>query len=183
MCPEKITESTFGAWADSLSIVTTEARPQTEGVSLQRAIGDLLRVVRDLLGLEVVFISEVADGRRTFRYVDAKTLPARIKPGQYGPLDQTICQRILDGRLPALIPDVHAVREEQGLPSNFNGIGAHIGVPVRRADGRLYGMLCGFSPRGPCELGDRDVGRLELAARAAARLLAHAEGHEADAGQ
>lgn len=145
---------------------------------MPRAIQELLRIVRDLLRLEVVFISEVVDGQRVFRYVESQAEHPRIQPGQSAPLEQTICQRILDGRLPALIPNVTAVRQEQGLPANFEDLGAHIGVPVLRVDGTLYGMLCGFNIGGGCDLNQQHVKRLELAARAAARLLAHADGRE-----
>jgi hypothetical protein len=51
---------------------------------------------------------------------------------------------------------------------------------VRFSDGSLYAVLCGFS-FAPCDhLEERDVRRLEMAAAAAARLLAQAQGHDVD---
>jgi hypothetical protein len=163
---------------DRLHVITSSVRHHAAEVSVQRAIGELLRVVRDLLKLEVVFVSELVDGQRVFRFVESGGLPTRVQPGLSAPLAQTICQRILDGRMPNLVPDVEAVRRAQGLPDSFEGMGTHIGVPVRHADGRLYGMLCGFNRTGLTDLGEKDVKRLEVAAKAAAQLLARAEGGE-----
>jgi hypothetical protein len=177
--PDPRTEAAPEAWVAQLRIVTAAGRFHAGEVSVQRAIGELLSLVRDLLQLEVVFVSEVVEGRRVFRYIESQDGVARIEPGQSAPLEQTICQRILDGRMPNLVRDVDAVREAQGLPRTFEGMGTHIGVPVRMADGRLYGMLCGFNINGGLtELDERDVRRLEVAAGAAARLLASADGRE-----
>ncbi|HJS02113.1 MAG TPA: GAF domain-containing protein [Variovorax sp.] len=161
-----------------LGIITAEAQFHAGEVSVDRAIGDLLVIVREQLGLQVVFVSEFVDGRRVFRHIESQSNALRIQRGQSAPLEHTICQRILDGRLPHLIQSVTSVREEQGLPASFDGMGTHIGVPVRMADGRIYGMLCGFNIEGETELDERDVKRLELAASSAARLLARADGRE-----
>jgi hypothetical protein len=176
--PDPRTNPAPEAWVAQLRIITAAGRFHAGEVSVQRAIGELLALVRDLLQLEVVFVSEVVEGRRVFRYIESQDGTARIQPGQSAPLEQTICQRILDGRMPNLVRDVNALREAQGLPRVFEGMGTHIGVPVRMADGRLYGMLCGFNMSGVTELDERDVRRLEVAAGAAARLLASADGRE-----
>ena len=57
-------------------------------------------------------------------------------------------------------------------------LGAHIGVPVRFTDGSLYGVLCGFSFEAREDLSERDVKRLEMAANAAGRFLAQADGQD-----
>ena len=157
-------------------LVTAHAPFGPDEVSVDRAIGELLSAVRELLQLDVVFIGEIVDGRRVFRQLDTVLAHCPIDVGGSHPMHQTVCQRILDGRLPALIPNVSAVASAQGLPDDFNALGAHIGVPVRLPNGRLYGMLCGFNVGGVCALTVRDVRRLELAARSAANLIARAEG-------
>lgn len=146
---------------------------------MDRAIGELLVLVRDQLRLQVAFVSEFVGGRRVFRYIESGcSSQLGIRPGRSAPLSQTICQRILDGRLPSLIPSVARVCEEQGLPRSFERMGTHIGVPVRTADGGLYGMLCAFNIEGETDLDERDVRRLEFAATTAARLIASADGRE-----
>lgn len=157
-------------------LVTSHGPFPPEEVSVDRAIGELLFAVRELLQLDVVFVGEIVRGRRVFRQLDTVLAHCPIDVGGSHPMHQTVCQRILDGRLPALIPNVHAVASAQGLPEEYEALGAHIGVPVRLPNGRLYGMLCGFNIGGACALTARDVKRLEIAAHSAAQLIARAEG-------
>jgi len=159
-------------------LVTADASFRAEEVSVHRAIGELLHAVRELLELDVVFVGEIVKGRRVFRYIDTGLAPSPIDVGGFHPLPDTICQRILDCRLPALIPSVQAIAHAQGLSVEYTALGAHIGVPVRLPNGRLYGMLCGFNIGGGCTFTARDVKRLEIAARSAAYLIARAEGNE-----
>jgi len=159
-------------------LVTADALFLAQEVSIRRAIGELLLVVRESLQLEVVFVAEIVKGRRIFKYVDTSLASPPIQVGGSNPLEDTICQRILDGRVPAFIPSVRALVAEQGLSPDHDALGVHIGVPVYMPDGRLYGMLCGFSLGGSLELDARDVKRLEMAAGAAARLLAQADGRD-----
>jgi hypothetical protein len=166
----------LGAWASHIAAITAENCK--DGSFTERCIGSLLRVVREQLHLEVVFVGEFVDGYRVFRQISSKAAEAIIRPGEFHPLAETICQRIVDGRMPCLVPDVTSVRVENGLPDYYHGMGAHIGVPVRFPDGSLYGVLCGFSFEPNTALDQRDVKRLEMAANAIARLLAQAEGRE-----
>ncbi|MDN8614088.1 GAF domain-containing protein [Variovorax ginsengisoli] len=163
--------------ATRLTAVTADADLRASGL-IEVSIGSLLRVVREQLKLEVVFIGEFVDGSRVFRHIASRTEDAVIKQGEGHPLDETICQRIVDGRMPCLTPDVASVRSDYGLPLYYEALGAHIGVPVRLSDGTLYGMLCGFSFAACPHLDQRDVRRLEMAAHATARLIAQAEGRD-----
>ncbi|MDM0109947.1 GAF domain-containing protein [Variovorax sp. J22R24] len=140
----------------------------------------LLRVVREQLKLEVVFVGEFVAGERVFRHISAQAKALVVKAGQSHPLDKTICQRIVDGRIPRLLRNVREERAHYELPEYYEVLGGHIGVPVRFEDGSLYGVLCGFSFTACDHLDERDVKRLEMAASAAARLLAQAEGHDVD---
>lgn len=54
---------------------------------------------------------------------------------------------------------------------------AGIGAPVRLASGHILGMLCFFHPEPDGQLDERDVRRLEMAARLAARLIDGADAH------
>ena len=159
-------------------LVTADALFLAQEVSIRRAIGELLLVVRESLRLEVVFVAEIVKGRRVFKHVSTSLDASPVQEGAGDPLEETICQRILDGRLPAVIPNVRALIAEQGLSRDHDALGAHIGVPVHMPDGRLYGMLCGFSLGGSIALDERDVRRLEMAAGTTARLLAQADGRE-----
>ncbi len=159
-------------------LVSADAAFLAGEVSVARAVGELLQVVRESMQLEVVFVGKIAQGRRFFSYVSSSLAKPPIEHGASNALEETICQRILDGRLPAWIPSVQAIAEGQGLSADHKALAAHIGVPVHLPDGRLYGMLCGFNLQANTTLDARDVKRLEIAATAAARLLSQADGRE-----
>ena len=163
-------------WAGEIAAITAEG--SGHGSLTERSIGSLLRVIREQLNLEVVFVGQFVDGNRVFRQISSKSIDAIIRPGDSHPRIESICQRIVDGRMPCLVPDVTSARVANGLPDYYHGMGAHIGVPVLFSDGTLYGVLCGFSFEPRSDLGERDVKRLEMAANATARLLAQAEGIE-----
>jgi len=55
--------------------------------------------------------------------------------------------------------------------------GPGIGAPVRLANGHILGMLCFFHPEPGGQLDGRDVRRLDMAARLAARLIDGADAH------
>jgi len=168
-----------GDWATRLATVTADADMRDSGM-IEVSIGRLLRVVREQLKLEVVFVGEFVDGTRVFRHIASRSEEAIIKKGEFHPLDETICQRIVDGRMPCLSSDVASVRSDYGLPLYYDALGGHIGVPVRFSDGTLYGMLCGFSFEACPHLDQRDVRRLEMAANATARLIAQSEGRDVE---
>lgn len=169
-----------GDWATRIAAVTANGCARGERGLIEESIGSLLGVVREQLKLEVVFVGEFVDGNRVFRHIASKADDAIIKPGEFHPLDETICQRIVDGRMPSLLHDVAGTRAIYGLPVYYEALGGHIGVPVRFSDGTLYGMLCGFSFEAAPHLDQRDVRRLEMAAHATARLIAQAEGHDTE---
>lgn len=168
-------------WATKIAAVTADAHARGERGLIEESIGALLSVVREQLKLEVMFVAEIVDGNRVFRHIASKSDDAIIKPGEFHPLDETICQRILDGRMPSVLHDVARMRSACGLPLYYDALGGHIGVPVRFSDGTLYGMLCGFSFEATPHLDQRDVKRLEMAAHATARLIAQAEGRDMEA--
>jgi GAF domain-containing protein len=70
-------------------------------------------------------------------------------------------------------------QEGQGAapPGASGPMGAGIGTPIRLADGRIYGMLCFFRREPGGQLDERDVRRLEMSARLAARLIDGADVH------
>ena len=158
--------------------VTAEADRLDHVSDVERMIGDLLRVVREELRLEVVFLGEFVDGLRIFRHVSAEQVPEGLKVGGSHSLEDTLCQRIVDGRMPSVLDSVARVRASYGLSSAYERLGAHIGVPVRFTDGTLYGVLCGFSFEAREDLSEKDVSRLVMAANAAGRFLAQADGHD-----
>jgi PAS domain S-box-containing protein len=102
-----------------------------------------LQSVREVLGMDVAYVSEVVGDEMVFREVDGDAESFGIRSGQSMPLRQTYCQRMLDGRLPNLIPDTRADDRAASLPmTQVAGVGAFATVPLTLSDGRVYGTLC-----------------------------------------
>lgn len=121
------------------------------------AVDHYLKVIREHLGMDVAFISEFRAPDRIFRNVDAGGWTP-IQSGDSCPLEQGYCQRVVDGRVPELINDTQTHPVAAALPETTAiPIGAHLSVPVRLADGRLYGTLCCFSFSPDPSLTERDL--------------------------
>lgn len=122
-------------------------------------INRALQIVRSHLGMDVAFISEFHTDHRVFRHVDAEdwlTIP--LKEGDTLPLEDGYCRRVVNGQLPELIPDTAAVPEAMALPHTTNlPIGAHLSVPIRLSDGRIFGTFCCFSHAPDTSLTYRDL--------------------------
>jgi EAL domain-containing protein (putative c-di-GMP-specific phosphodiesterase class I) len=117
----------------------------------------ILKSVRKHLGMDVAFVAEFGERDRLFRHVDARA-QTPVNPGDRVPLEVGYCQRVVDGRLPELIPDAHALPAAAALPeTQAIPIGSHISVPIRLRDGRIYGTFCCFSFVADPSLTDRDL--------------------------
>ncbi|WP_111398809.1 sensor domain-containing phosphodiesterase [Humitalea rosea] len=137
-----------------------------------------LNAVRSHLGMEVAYVSEFVDNRSVFREVDAPGQEARIKVGDSHSLDDVYCRHILEGRLPELIPDTAAEPLALSLPiTGAVPIGAHMSVPIRLPNGRLYGMFCCLGFLADASLNKRDLQMMKVFAE----MTAFEIGREADA--
>lgn len=155
--------------ADLIATPTDELRG-----ALQKTLPRLLRALREHLGMDVAFVSEFVDGRRVFRCVDAARAGTGPAIGAGDPLEQTYCQRIVDGRMPELIVDTADDPEAQSLKvTRTLSIGSYLGVPLRLGDGEVYGTLCCFSAVPDHTLNQRDLGMLRVVADMAADLIDH----------
>lgn len=152
--------------ADSNELV---ADPQAVEVLLS----EVLHLVRVSLGLEMAFISEFTDGRRVFRHVDADERASGIlQLGGSDCLEESYCQRVVDGRLPELIQNATDLPEARAMPVTISlPVGAHLSVPIRFSDGHVYGTFCCFSRQPDSSLSGRDLNMLRTFAQMASRLL------------
>ena len=132
-------------------------------------ITNILTTARNCLGMDIGFIAEFAGNRRFFRYVDTDLPDAALRTGDWLPMDEGYCQRIIDGELPELIPDTALLPEAQAVAATHAfPIGSHMSVPIRLGDGRLYGTFCCFSTRPDPTLNKRDLQILRSFAQFAA---------------
>lgn len=117
----------------------------------------MLEIVRKHLDMDVAFISEFVDGRRVFREVCSERNPP-VAVGGSDPLEDSYCQRVVDGRLPQLIIDACANDEALTIPATRSlPVGAHVSVPLMMPDGRVYGTFCCFAYTPDETLNPRDL--------------------------
>lgn len=131
--------------------------PPPDAVLGTESLDRALRTLRDYLDLDVAFVSEFRQADRVFRHVDARDA-SPVQVGDTLPLELGYCQRVVDGRLPELIADTQQVPAAKALPeTSAVPIGCHLSVPIRLADGRLFGTLCCFGFTADPTLGARDL--------------------------
>lgn len=162
---------------DSMSILDVDLRGSPQ--QIDEIVSEALQSVRSLLGMQVAFVSEFREGARIFRHVDAEAGFASIQVGAWDPLDETYCQRVVDGRLPQLMQD--ACKEPAALALAVTTqlpVGAHLSVPIRFTDGHIYGTFCCFSTYADTSLNGRDLGTLRLFADFVGKLLERKSGEE-----
>lgn len=148
MASEQLGEMRAASKLRANEIFRVATADSTNAPALAR-LSRLLKDVREVFNMDVVFVSEFKQGRRFFRHVDAAPNAAHlIQAGASSPLDESYCLRVVDGRLPQAIPDTSENAEAQSLAvTRMLPVGAHLSVPMKRADGSLYGTLCCFSTR------------------------------------
>ncbi len=157
--------------AASRSMLFDTHTPETPQ-QVESLMADTLASVRNLLGMEVAFISEFDEGRRVFRYIDANQGFQPIEVGDSDPLNESYCQRVVDGRLPELMPDATKNAEALRLAATLAiPIGAHLSVPIRFSTGRVFGTFCCFSREADNTLGNRDLDTMKLFASFIANIL------------
>lgn len=126
------------------------------------AVNKVLHAIRDHLDMDVAFVAAFRKSDRIFLHVDARDRTP-IRAGDAAPLDQGYCKRVVEGRLPGIIPDTRQVPAAMALPeTRAIPIGSHLSVPIRLADGRVFGTFCCFSYAAHPSLGERDLKMMQV---------------------
>lgn len=88
------------------------------------------------------------------RHLDDQQVHLYVHDDVYGtshghsyPWSDSFCQYVVDGSGPRIAPDAMAVPEfaSAGVAQVME-IGAYVGMPIRDADGTIFGTICGLSP-------------------------------------
>jgi GAF domain-containing protein len=128
-------------------------------------IGRALRLAREQIGIDAAMLTEVRDDQEVVRHVVQDGAFPDLAAGLAVPLQDTICRRLLEGRIPNLVSDVGADPELRDLPAvTAYGVGAYLGVHLTAADARLY-LLCCLAREARPDLGDDDVRAVRSLAR------------------
>ncbi len=134
------------------------------------AVPAVLKLLRQHMNMDVVFVSEFVNGQRVFRYVDTVPGADVIVEGQSDPLESSWCQRVVDGRLPQLIEDATLLPADVAPRASFP-IGSHLSTPVVLNNGTVYGTLCCFSFATHPGLTERDLKKLQYTAKLTAAKI------------
>ena len=158
---------------DDLTVTISDllvATAESSDPLLDDSVSELLRAMRQRMKMDVVFVSEFVDGQRMFRFVDAAPGAPAIEPGASNPAEESVCQRVVEGRVPELVRHLSAMPADQLPPLPFP-IGAHLSTPIVMKDKRVYGTLCCFSAAPRPELVQADLDRLRMCATLVARKV------------
>lgn len=161
----------FGS--DDLEVIVSDllvATADSSDALLDDSVTEILRLLRETMKMDVVFVSEFVDGRRVFRFVDAIGA-APIGVGDSSPLEESWCKWVVEGRLPELVHDAAKVPASVGLPATSIRVGAHLSTPIVMPDGHAFGTLCCFSAASNEALRMRDLATLRHCAQLVARKL------------
>lgn len=136
------------------------------------SIQGIINALREHLRMDIAFVSEFRDGRRVFLNVNSASGEAPFQEGDSDPIEESYCHWIAEGRLPELILDAAWTPEANSLPATSAlPVGAHLGVPLRFSDGKLFGSFCCFSYCPDLSLQDRDLSLIKVFAQIIADIL------------
>ncbi|MHB8380338.1 MAG: sensor domain-containing phosphodiesterase [Acidimicrobiales bacterium] len=143
-------------------------RPKRSDTDLK--VAELLRTAKTSLGLSLTFLSRL-DGETQHLEVVESSIPL-FHDGQSQAQATSLCQAILDGKLPSVIPNVAKLPAAKRLPAaRFPRIRSYVSVPVSLSDGTLYGTFCAAGFTADNELSKRDRALMEVLASAAATII------------
>lgn len=167
-----------------LSIRVSELLVATADASdelIDRAVGDMLVLLRERAQMDVVFVSEFVDGKQVFHYVDASQLQPVMEVGGSEVLERTWCQRVVDGRLPEMVTNALQYPDRDALPKPAFDIGTYLSTPIRLGSGQVYGTLCclSFSPLESVH--QRDLQNLKSVAQLVAKKIDRSHARDLDA--
>ena len=144
---------------------------RTKRSAADQQIADLLVTAKKSLHLSVAFLSRL-DGTTQHLEVVETSVPVLVQEGAKVRQDTSFCQAILDGKLPAVIPDVKRHPAAMALPSaRIPRIRSYVSTPVHLSDGSLYGTFCAFGFTSDKQLGKRDEALMKVLAGAAAVII------------
>lgn len=156
---------------DDLDVTISEllvATSDSADPDLPDVVPTVLKLLRTRLGMDVAFVSQIANGRRVIEAVDSAPGFSPIHAGQSDPVEESWCQYVVDGRLPEKIENAKPLVAAGKAPNPGSPIGTHLSTAVRLPNGRVYGTLCCFS-RGVQP--DADIERLRYTASLLASKL------------
>lgn len=143
---------------------------RTNRSEVDARVAELLRTAKDALGLSVTFLSRMEGPTQHVEVVEGDVSLFRV--GQTQPRESSICQAILERRLPEVIPNVARFPEAKRLTAGKSpAVRSFVSVPVTLSDGSLYGTFCAAGSKRDRKLQRRDQALMQVLAQAAAAVI------------
>ncbi|MDQ1662599.1 MAG: hypothetical protein QOJ68_2579, partial [Blastococcus sp.] len=137
----------------------------------EQQIAELLLTAKKSLRLSVAFLSRL-DGTTQHLEVVESSVPFLFQEGYQQQQDVTLCQAILDKKLPAVIPNLAEHPEAMKLPAaRMPRLRSYVSVPVTLSDGSLYGTFCAAGLTSDRDLTKRDKSLMDVLASAASVII------------
>ncbi|TFV48899.1 EAL domain-containing protein [Blastococcus sp. TF02A_35] len=137
----------------------------------EQQIADLLHTARKSLRLSVAFLSRLDGTTQHLEVVDT-SVPFLFQEGYQQRQEATLCQAILDRKLPQVIPDLKDHPAAMALPAaRMPRLRSYVSVPVTLSDGSLYGTFCAAGLTTDKNLTQRDKALMDVLASAAAVII------------
>ena len=137
----------------------------------EQQIADLLHTARKSLRLSVAFLSRLDGTAQHLEVVDT-SMPMIFREGYQQKQEVTLCQAVLDRRLPQVIPNLKDFPEAMKLPAaRIPRLRSYVSVPVTLSDGSLYGTFCAAGLTSDKDLTKRDKALMDVLASAAAVII------------
>jgi GAF domain-containing protein len=126
----------------------------------------MLSAVRETLRMDVAFVSEFSGDQLVFRALEGDAESFGWQEGESFPIDESYCKRVLDGRIPRVVPDARREEATKDLRVTSEAdMGSYCAVALVLSDGRLYGTLCCVSHEPDPRLRESDLGLMERTAK------------------
>jgi EAL domain-containing protein (putative c-di-GMP-specific phosphodiesterase class I) len=137
----------------------------------EQQIADLLQTAKKSLRLSVAFLSRL-DGTTQHLEVVESSVPFLFQEGYQQKQEVTLCQAILDKKLPQVIPNLKDHPEAMKLPAaRMPRLRSYVSVPVVLSDGSLYGTFCAAGLTSDKDLTKRDKALMDVLASAASVII------------
>jgi EAL domain-containing protein (putative c-di-GMP-specific phosphodiesterase class I) len=148
-----------------------EALKELAGLAADRSLDGLHRIMaaaRRRLDMDVCLVGHFTGDREVIRAIEGKEAGTGLEPGAAWPAAESLGKRILDGRIPNLVPDVVADPQLSDLDEvRALGVAAYAAVPVTLSSGLTYGVLECISHQPAPWLVERDAAFLQVLGRLA----------------
>ncbi len=129
-----------------------------------------LRFLAEHVGWDVWMVTQVVEERQVVLLAHPRD---SVRPGMELPWEKSFCRQMIAGNAPRLATVTAAVPAYASQSTGvLSDVSAYVGIPLVRADGTLFGTLCGVAFRAKPLSAAREMSVVEAAARMLSTLMA-----------